>query len=53
VPAALLLLFESVWAIVVPQEEEQSLPPLIPLLCETVHVNVLPGTELVSAIEGA
>jgi len=48
-----LLLFESVWAMVVPHEEGQSLPPLMPLLCETVHVNVLPETVLVRAIDGA
>ena len=36
-----------------PQEVEQLLPPLIPLLCETVHVNVLPATLDVSAKLGA
>ena len=36
-----------------PQEEEQSLPPLISLLCETVHVNVLAAKLDVSATLGA
>lgn len=38
---------------VVPQEEEQLLPPLMPLPCETVQVKVLPATVLVRAMPAA
>lgn len=43
----------KVCSILVPQEDEQSLPPLMPLPCETVHVKVLPDTLLVTARLGA
>lgn len=49
----LLLLLESVSAIVVPQEDEQLLPPLIPLLCDKVHVKVVAATLDVSETLGA
>ena len=53
VPEALLLLLESVWAIVVGQDDGQAVAPLIPAVCATVQANVLPETLLVSAIKGA
>jgi len=47
VPIVVPLLLK-VCAILVPQAEAQSDPPLIPLPCDTVHVKVLPDTLLVS-----
>ena len=52
-PDALLLLLVNVWAIVLPQVEEQLLPPVIVPVSTTVQVYAVPPAVLLSAMLGA
>jgi hypothetical protein len=53
VAEALLLLFDKVCAIVLPHDDAQLLPPLIPVPCATLQVYVVPLAVLDNAILGA